>query len=97
MLSKRRPFETAGTALATVLVRRRSPPRPLREVARGVPPAWEAAIHRCLERFPERRFPSAGAVIVALGDAPPPGDLGAPRSDRDGRTGLFGRLARKLR
>jgi serine/threonine protein kinase len=92
MLSKRRPFETAGTALATVLVRRRSPPRPLREVAPDVPAAWEAAIHRCLERFPERRFPSAGAVIAALGDAPPPGG-----SDLAGRTGFFGRLARKLR
>ena len=72
MLSKRRPFETAGTALATVLVRRRAPPRPLREVVPDVPAAWEAsAIHRCLERDPARRFASAGEVIAALGDEPP--------------------------
>ena len=68
MLSKRRPFETAGTALATVLVRRREPPRPLHEVVPGVPAAWEAAIHRCLERDPARRFASAGEVIAAIED-----------------------------
>jgi len=92
MLSKRRPFESAGTALATVLVRRREPPRPLREVAPGVPAAWEAAIHRCLERDPARRFPSAGEVIAALGDGSP----GNP-SGSDPGTGFFGRLTRKLR
>jgi len=92
MLSKRRPFESAGTALATVLVRRREPPRPLREVAPGVPAAWEAAIHRCLERDPARRFPSAGEVIAALGDGSP----GNP-SGSDPGTVFFGRLTRKLR
>jgi serine/threonine protein kinase len=94
MLSKRRPFETAGTALATVLVRRRSPPRPLHEVVPGVPAPWEAAIHRCLERDPARRFASAGAVVAALGDAPPPSESG---SSKHPRTGFFGRLTRKLR
>ncbi|HXU00369.1 MAG TPA: serine/threonine-protein kinase [Polyangia bacterium] len=93
MLSKRRPFESAGTALATVLVRRREPPRPLREVAPGVPAAWEAAIHRCLERDPARRFASAGAVIAALGD----GRLPNPTSGSESGTGFFGRLTRKLR
>ena len=71
MLSKRRPFESAGTALATVLVRRRFPPRPLREVAPDVPAAWQAAVHRCLERLPGRRFQTAGAVIAALQNAHP--------------------------
>jgi len=91
MLSKRRPFETAGTALATVLVRRREPPRPLREVAPGVPAVWEAAIHRCLERDPARRFSSAGQFIAALGEG-----SGNP-SGSDPGTGFFGRLTRKLR
>jgi eukaryotic-like serine/threonine-protein kinase len=68
MLSKRRPFESAGTALATVLVRRRSPPRPLHEVAPDAPTAWEAAVHRCLEREPGRRFATASEVIAALRD-----------------------------
>jgi len=93
MLSKRRPFETAGTALATVLVRRREPPRPLHEVAPEAPAAWAAAIHRCLERAPARRFASAGEVIAALGDEPPP----TPRRSADSGPGFFGRLTRKLR
>jgi serine/threonine protein kinase len=70
MLSKRQPFESAGTALATVLLRRRAPPRPLREVAREAPPAWEEAIHRCLQRDPAHRFARAGAVIAALAGRP---------------------------
>jgi serine/threonine protein kinase len=91
MLSKRRPFESAGTALATVLVRRRAPPRPLQDVAPHVPAPWAAAIHRCLEREPARRYGSAGEVIAALGDAPP-----APPGSGPG-IGFLGRLARKLR
>jgi len=94
MLSKRRPFETAGTALATVLVRRREPPRPLHEVLPDVPAAWEAAIHRCLEREPARRFSRAGQLIAALHESPPAGPAG---SDPQTGTGFFGRLTRKLR
>jgi len=37
---------------------------------------------------------SAGAVIAALGDAPPPTESG---SSKHPRTGFFGRLTRKLR
>jgi serine/threonine protein kinase len=92
MLSKRRPFETAGNPLATVLVRRRSPPRPLRDVAPDVPAAWAAVVHRCLEREPGRRFGTAGAVLAALQESPPPEPTGS-----DSGTGFLGRLARKLR
>jgi serine/threonine protein kinase len=92
MLSKRRPFETAGNPLATVLVRRRSPPRPLRDVAPDVPAAWAAVVHRCLEREPGRRFGTAGAVLAALLESPPPEPTGS-----DSGTGFLGRLARKLR
>jgi serine/threonine protein kinase len=92
MLSKRRPFETGGTALATVLLRRHSPPRPLREVAPDAPPSWQAAIDRCLEREPSRRFGSAAAVIAALQHDPAP-----DRSGTKSGTGFLGRLARKLR
>jgi len=92
MLSKRRPFESAGNALATVLVRRRSPPRPLHEVVPGIPAAWEAAVHRCLEREPDRRFRSAGAAVAALQEDPPPNPGGS-----DSGTGFFGRITRKLR
>jgi len=92
MLSKRQPFEAAGTPLATVLLRRQAPPRPLREVAPDAPAAWEAAIHRCLERDPALRFARAGAVIAALAGGPP----GGP-AEPDPGTGLFRRVARKLR
>jgi eukaryotic-like serine/threonine-protein kinase len=92
MLSKRRPFESAGNALATVLVRRRSPPRPLHEVMPDVPAAWEAAVHRCLERDPGRRFGSAGAAVAALQEGPSQDPSGS-----DPGTGFFGRLTRKLR
>ena len=92
MLSLRRPFESAGNALATVLVRRRSPPRPLQEVAPDVPTSWAAAIHRCLERDPAQRFGSAGAVVAALRKEPPPDSTGS-----DPGTGFLGRLTRKLR
>jgi serine/threonine protein kinase len=92
MLSKRLPFDAAGTALATVLLRRRAPPRPLHEVAPDVPAAWEAAILRCLEREPSQRFASAGELVAALEKGLGGGPGGAP----DG-TGFLGRLARKLR
>jgi serine/threonine protein kinase len=92
MLSKRQPFEAGGTALATVLVRRRQPPRPLHDLVPDVPPAWERAIHRCLERDPARRFASAGEVIAAIVDDAPP----RPGGSNPG-TGFFGRLTRKLR
>ena len=92
MLSKRRPFDTAGTPLATVLVRRRSPPKPLREHLPQLDPTWDAVIRRCLEREPENRFQRAGDVIAALKGEPDPSP-----SPADGDAGFFGRLARKLR
>jgi len=75
-----------------VLLRRRSPPRPLRDVAPEVPPAWVVAIERCLERDPARRFQSASALVAALS--------GGPSADPTGGisgTGFLGRLTRKLR
>jgi eukaryotic-like serine/threonine-protein kinase len=93
MLSKRRPFDTAGTPLATVLVRRRSPPKPLREHVPGLDSVWHATVHRCLEREPARRFQRAGDVIAALkGELDP-----SPTPSSDGDAGFFGRLTRKLR
>jgi serine/threonine protein kinase len=66
MLTLRRPFDAADTPLGTVLKRRREAPRPLREVLPGADPAWEAAIGRCLERDPARRFARAADVAAAL-------------------------------
>ena len=75
MVSKRRPYESAGTALATVLARRHAPPRPLRDVAPDAPAAWEAAINRCLERDPGRRFASDIIVEVGQEEVKSPADV----------------------
>jgi len=92
MLSRRRPFDTAGTPLATVLVRRRSPPKPLRDHVPQLDDVWDAVIRRCLEREPANRFQRAGDVIAAL-----KGERDPSPSPSDGDAGFFGRLARKLR
>ncbi len=87
MLTKRRPFDSAPTPLATVLQRRHDPPRPLSRILPGVDTRWEATIHRCLERDPARRFQSAAEVSAALR-----GEL----SPTPPTTGALGRFAKKL-
>jgi eukaryotic-like serine/threonine-protein kinase len=67
MLARRRPFDAEATPLATVLKRRREPPRPLTEVLPKIEPAWATAIGRCLERQPDRRFQRPAEVVAALG------------------------------
>jgi serine/threonine protein kinase len=67
MLSGGLPFAAAASGLETVLRRRREPPRPLRDALPGVDPRWAAAIHRCLEREPARRFARASDLVAAVG------------------------------
>jgi serine/threonine protein kinase len=88
MLAKHAPFEPGGTPIATVLKRRHESPRPLHQVAPGVDPAWEAAILRCLEREPERRFRRPMDFIAALTSAP---------DDPPEHDGWMRRATRKLR
>jgi serine/threonine protein kinase len=88
MLTLRLPFERAENPLATVLRRRREPPRPLRELLPRVDPIWEAAVMRCLERLPERRFQRAPQLMAALRGETPPGS-GSP-SRRTGKHRLLG-------
>jgi serine/threonine protein kinase len=71
MLTKQRPFDPEATPLATVVKRRYEPPRALRQVRKDIEPAWDAAVARCLEADPTRRFQRPSEVIAALG-APPP-------------------------
>lgn len=91
MLSKRRPFDSAATPLATVLQRRHEPPRPLNKVLPGVDPRWEATIHRCLERDPVRRFQKAVEVVAAL-----KGEISPLPPAPVGKVGTLGRIAKKL-
>jgi len=71
MLAGRPPFDVGPTPLATVLLRKDVPPRPLRDLLPDVDPAWEVTIHRCLEREPEDRFPRALDVVASLQGGPP--------------------------
>jgi eukaryotic-like serine/threonine-protein kinase len=65
MLTGKVPF--AGGSVFTTAMRRLSEPAPSpRELVQDVDPRWEAAILRCLERAPERRFASASDVAAAL-------------------------------
>jgi len=89
MLTKRLPFDAEATPLATLLKRRREPPRALRALLPEVDPVWEATILRCLERDPERRFPRAADVGAALRGELPPTQGGVARALR--------KIAKKLR
>jgi serine/threonine-protein kinase len=93
MLTKRRPFDSAATPLATVLLRNREPPHALRSVLPSVDPRWEAVIQRCLEREPERRFQTAGALLAALSGE----ETTAPPESPPAKGRRLGRLVGKLR
>jgi eukaryotic-like serine/threonine-protein kinase len=59
------PF-SAATRIATAIARlHQAPPSP-RERVPSLPPSWERAILRGLERKPEARFASAGELVRAL-------------------------------
>lgn len=65
LLSGRRPYEDlAGDDLVTAMTA--GPPRPLRELAPGVPPALAAVVDRSLARDPGRRPPDAASLRAAL-------------------------------
>ncbi|HEX2253673.1 MAG TPA: serine/threonine-protein kinase [Thermoanaerobaculia bacterium] len=65
LASGRRPF-AAETREAMLTMTLQDEPRPLRELAPGVPPRLEAIVLRCLEKDPERRYGSASTVAEAL-------------------------------
>lgn len=68
----RPPFDD-GDSFAVVLAHMRSdPPRP-RRLRADIPEALEAVLLRALAKDPDRRYPDAAAMSVALG-----GSLGAP-------------------
>ncbi len=65
MLCGRRPFQ--GQSVATVLsaILRDAPPPP-RSLRPETPREVEEVVHRCLEKDPERRYPSTGDLSEAL-------------------------------
>jgi serine/threonine protein kinase len=74
MLSQRRPFATGATPIETMLMRQHAQPQPLRAVIPDADPVWDAAIMRCLERDPGRRFARVADFITAIVErvVPPP-------------------------
>jgi serine/threonine protein kinase/tetratricopeptide (TPR) repeat protein len=65
MLSGKRPFQRETDAETMAAILRDAPLLPS-DCGVGVPTELEAAVARCLEKDPGRRFPSAGALALAL-------------------------------
>lgn len=59
------PFGSESVLATAVKRLTEAPPAP-RSLVPELSSVWEAAILRCLEREPARRFPSAGAFVAAL-------------------------------
>ncbi len=88
MVSGALPFQDK-TALATALRRLSEVPIPIRKHVPDIDPAWEKAIHRCLEKDPALRFPDVRQIVAALkGEEPPPP---AP-PPKQGFAAAFGRV-----
>jgi len=74
MLSGKLPFH-GTTPMAIALKRLKVPPAPIRQHVPDLDPTWEAAIGRCLELDPGKRFERAGYFVAALeGGAPQPSE-----------------------
>jgi serine/threonine protein kinase/Flp pilus assembly protein TadD len=70
MLTGRRPFtgDTNADVMASIL---HDPPPPLSASGRRRPAALDRVVARCLEKDPDRRFPSAAELGAALKAIPP--------------------------
>src|SRR6185369_7723797 len=66
LFSGHRPYE--GEKSAEILARLLdSEPRPLRSLRTDIPPDLDTIVAKCMERDPERRYPSASGVAEDLG------------------------------
>jgi len=65
LLAGHAPFNAPSLTLLTAMILEQSAP-PLRSVCPDAPPALEAAIARCLEKDPARRFQNVGQLALAL-------------------------------
>ena len=71
MIAGKRPF-SGDTPLASALKRLTQPPPSASDHAPGLDACWEAAMMRCLEREPARRFQNPKDVVRALKETPAP-------------------------
>ncbi|MGH8985389.1 MAG: protein kinase domain-containing protein [Acidimicrobiia bacterium] len=87
MLAGVLPF-TGESEITTAMARLTRAPDPVRTHRPDVPPMLDAIVSRCLERDPDDRFPSAGALLDALEPArePPSGSLPAVARTREPAT-----------
>ncbi len=65
MVTGRRAFQ-GDSVLSTLTAILREDPKPVSQLADGVPPELERIIHRCLRKEPERRWQAMADVKVAL-------------------------------
>jgi hypothetical protein len=65
MVTGKRPFE-ADSLVELIRLHQEEPPEPPSNRVNGVDPVVERVILRCLEKSPDRRFPSALALSAAL-------------------------------
>ena len=79
MVTGKRPFEGA-TPLAVMMKRLEAAPSSPRIHAADLDPIWESVVLRCLEREPQKRFATAGAIIRVLR-----GEEAIPAAARPGR------------
>ena len=65
LLTKQTPFgpQNSPTLVTSMLTK---PPTPLSSLRPDVPPKLDAILMRCLEKLPEKRYPTARAVAAAL-------------------------------
>jgi Tol biopolymer transport system component/plasmid stabilization system protein ParE len=76
MLSGRKPFQGA-TRVATLSAILKESPKPLSELAPGIPRDLERLVDRCLRKDPERRWQSMRDLRVALLELQEESDSGA--------------------
>ena len=94
MVTGELPFKGSSITVMALKRFREAAPAP-RLIVPTLDARWDAAILRCLEKDPARRFQSAGAVVDALvADGPPPPAPEAPAEGGPSR-GFFRRTLRR--
>jgi serine/threonine protein kinase len=94
MVTGELPFKGSSITVMAIKRFKEAAPAPLLVVP-DLDPRWNAAILRCLEKDPAKRFASAADVVTALtADGPPPKPA-ADAPDSGWRRGFFRRTNRK--